>query len=430
MTESGAMSNRILFMLESIFKNNKHLQEFAIIPTEGNSTNTSPLHYRYNNIGLESWCIKHLFQHACSVLFKKRCLLSKRKVLYEEMEELNKYLIGALLINPDIGTFWNMKRELVEQEVLDEKDELYFCKIVLTNKPKSNESFAYRRWLLKRLIKNVLTTYSKEEAISFLQEEFTTIDIASGKAPNNYHSWNHRIWCMENIASKYFNFGRITYSELVYSGNWISTHVSEHAGYHYRQYLIKLVKKHKELKVMDSFFQFVIQNHANTIGEREYGNLLTYLMGNRHKPLLVEKTSSYVNLICILLHDLHLVGRLNETYPEHEALFTHRRFIMYHLLKVQCDYLGVEFRMKINQDKEFNIVDGKNITNLDTAANIHTDVEPNRLPNMFSVTMSKAERSNLYEILFNSERNFASHNGSVFQLAKYKKWLTNVVGFE
>lgn len=61
--------------------------------------------------------------------------------------DLIKYLNVAILINPDVATFWNLRRMLVEKNKLNLGKEFAFSSIVLSKKPKSNEAFAYRRWL-------------------------------------------------------------------------------------------------------------------------------------------------------------------------------------------------------------------------------------------------------------------------------------------
>ncbi|CAH1113666.1 unnamed protein product [Psylliodes chrysocephalus] len=431
MAESNAMSSRILRTIESIIKNDHELQEFTIIPTEDNTKNKSPVLYLEHNLGLESWCIKHVYQYACSVLFEHKLQLSRRKVPYSEMEKLNQFLIGAILINPDVGTFWNMKRELVERDVLKVEDELNFSKIVLSHKSKSNEAFAYRRWLLSRVL-DKMATNNLEVPLNILQTEFSVADMASLKSPNNYHSWNHRIWCMENIGSHYNNVSHIVFSELSYSQEWINNHISEHAGYHYRQYLIKLVKEHKKIVTLfESFYNFVVKTLLNTTNDGDCGNLLTYLLGKPNRTRLLEETCSYVNYISILLYDfVVLVDKLNKVFPEHEALFSHRKFLAYHLLKVPCDYHGIEFKTKLDQDKGLHVIDGKNITESDAVINVKSDCESDRWPKLFKVSPSKSEIYNLYGIVSNCEKNFASQNYSVLQLAKYRKWLAHVVGFE
>jgi protein prenyltransferase alpha subunit repeat containing protein 1 len=79
-------------------------------------------------MGLESWCVKHIYRYAYLELFEVRQLLAKKKLSYCKERNLNHLLIGVLLVNPDVSTFWNMKRELVENDVLSVSDELRFTK--------------------------------------------------------------------------------------------------------------------------------------------------------------------------------------------------------------------------------------------------------------------------------------------------------------
>lgn len=96
------------------------------MPTEDNSKNKSPVLYEQHNVGLESWCVKHVYSYACSFLFDHKELLSKRKITSSKMETINTLLTGAILINPDVATFWNMKRVLVEMDFLNVERELHF----------------------------------------------------------------------------------------------------------------------------------------------------------------------------------------------------------------------------------------------------------------------------------------------------------------
>lgn len=138
-------------------------------------------------------------------------MLSRRKVPSSKLETLNTLLIGAILINPDVGTFWNMRRILVELDILNVERELHFrynqmfnvyivliayflfSKIVLTHKSKSNEAFSYRRWLIKRILSKI-SGNDLQAPLRLLQNELMVVHMASEKSPNNYHSWNHRIW--------------------------------------------------------------------------------------------------------------------------------------------------------------------------------------------------------------------------------------------
>lgn len=87
--------------------------------------------------------MKYVYEYAHkSVLASRQC-----RKQYFDTNDLVKYLNVALLINPDVATFWNMRRMLVEKNQLNLIKEFQFSAIVLSIKPKSNEAFAYRRWL-------------------------------------------------------------------------------------------------------------------------------------------------------------------------------------------------------------------------------------------------------------------------------------------
>jgi protein prenyltransferase alpha subunit repeat containing protein 1 len=105
--------------------------------------NKSPVIYISHNLGLESWCIKHIYEYAHKVI-----LASKQQGMrYLNNPQIVSYLNCVILINPDQATFWNVRRQLFERNKLNITREFQFSAIVLTKKPKCNEAFAYRRWL-------------------------------------------------------------------------------------------------------------------------------------------------------------------------------------------------------------------------------------------------------------------------------------------
>jgi len=66
-------------------------------------------------------------------------------------------LTSALLLNPEVSTFWNMRRELVLGGYLKPNNELQFSAVVLTFKPKCAEIFTYRRWIFFNILKGKST---------------------------------------------------------------------------------------------------------------------------------------------------------------------------------------------------------------------------------------------------------------------------------
>lgn len=131
------------------------------------NTNKSPVIHIEHNLGLESWCVQYIYVYAHRLLLrhKAECLKlsgggssstnlvgsSSGTMLMSSSTTGNnaiiKYLNCAILINPDVATFWNVRRQLFAKNRLDITKEFQFSALVLSKKPKSNEAFAYRRWL-------------------------------------------------------------------------------------------------------------------------------------------------------------------------------------------------------------------------------------------------------------------------------------------
>lgn len=127
---------------------------FDIVPVESNFKNKSPVLHIENCLGLESWCVKHVYIYCYNELMDKFFAKPKRKFskpLTVNSERLAKLLNVTLLINPELSTFWNKRREMVQGSLMEKSSELQFTKLVLSRKQKCNEAFSYRRWLLKEM---------------------------------------------------------------------------------------------------------------------------------------------------------------------------------------------------------------------------------------------------------------------------------------
>lgn len=77
-------------------------------------------------------------------------------MFYLGSTETVSLLTSALLLNPEVLTFWNMRRELILDGYLKPNDELQFSAVVLTFKPKCAEIFSYRRWIFFNILKGKL----------------------------------------------------------------------------------------------------------------------------------------------------------------------------------------------------------------------------------------------------------------------------------
>lgn len=137
--------------------------------------------------------------------------------------------------------------------------------------------------------------------------------MAAERYANNYHAWSHRIWCLNQIGST--NRDKIYQIEWAWSEKWISAHVSDYSGLHYRTFLINSIinwsASYEIGPCLDhSFDQFV--------------QIVSSVGGVLHdEPPLPLK---------VFIYELILSTELIETFHGHEALWCHRRSV-FQLLK-------------------------------------------------------------------------------------------------
>lgn len=129
---------------------------FEIVPVEANFQNKSPVLLVENCLGLESWCVKHVYMFCYTEIMNKLLPKQKRKTLKPTSfasDRLIRLLNVTLLVNPELNSLWNRRREMILKLVLEKTSELQFTKLVLSRKPKCNDAFAYRRWILDLIFK-------------------------------------------------------------------------------------------------------------------------------------------------------------------------------------------------------------------------------------------------------------------------------------
>lgn len=387
-------------------------REFTIIPTgDENLRNKSPVLYEENNLGLESWCIKYLYKYVYSELLEAR----KKKLSPQELENLNHLLIGALLINPDVYTFWNMRRELVEKEVVNVDKEFLFSKLVLSCKSKSNEAFAYRRWLITKIL-NKYNELTLDE--NLYRRELEVAEIAAEKTQNNYHALNHRTWAFNMISGDVNLSKGFIISELELNAKWIFRHVSEHVGYHYRQFLIERIKTYcNTFSEFDEYYRNV-KKLLECIENVNYVTVLREVLGAWDSS--DSNNVTFVNYFTLLLYDLfYTLPSLQRTFPNHESIWYYRRSIIYHLVLGLYEVLGVKFKANKNVCTNINCGNNNFVESI-----VNKEETGETLPKILKYEPNKVETTLLYTILVKYERTFLNVNCSGAMYAKrHKKWL-------
>lgn len=163
---------------------------------------------------------------------------------------LVKYLNVALLINPDVSTFWNARRRLLQKDRLDIGREFKFSAIVLSKKPKSNDAFFYRRWLF---------SFQSHESIDWTRE-LSLCERCASKSLSNYQAWAHRQWVLQKAPF-------LLQYELQTTERFIRKHIGDYSGYFHRQFVLY---KMNELV----YFEHEPINEGNLA---QYAALINYL---------------------------------------------------------------------------------------------------------------------------------------------------------
>lgn len=308
--EFYAAAEKILSDLYTLFSKDPKLKSFEILPVV-QIENKSPIHVEEHCLALESWCVPHIYCYAYKNLMNHRQIKGKLR----DVEKCNTLLMGALLLNPDITTFWNMRKELIRSGKLDPYFDLHFTSVILTFKPKCADLYSFRKWILKYLVQ------SSRNNINLYENEIQICEAAAHRYSNNYHAWTHRIWCLTQ------SFPNSLQREWAASMKWVQRHVSDYSGFHYRQKLITFLLSYIESR---SYDEEVIKLILFSVDEATSGflhNFKTYELSAQTIPLALK----------IFIYELSLNSDLIWNFVGHEALWCHRRFIFHETKRLLLD---------------------------------------------------------------------------------------------
>ncbi|KAK6179616.1 hypothetical protein SNE40_011934 [Patella caerulea] len=378
---SDVRGSRLFTDLNNIFRKDLSIDEYDVIPVTEPVHNKSPLVVIEHKLGVELWCIPILYQYAYDKLLSWRARDGTEKFL--EPGEVCNLCRAVLLVNPECYTVWNIRKECVENGDLTVDEDLKLGELILTKHPKSPETFIHRRWLLQRLLnKSLLSSNDSNHSnssvessellvgvdgisVNFLPTNQNTcsnnhilpkqidrnlhrtvhheFDICLRAAEHyacNYNAWSHRIWL---IQAAFNSAVQVLLSEFRTTVTWFTQHVSDHCGFHYRQFLLKsLINQSQAVSC-----KFHVD--VNDLLNQEF-----------------DKTTD-------------LIG----TYPGHEALWYHRKFVLHQIIdeiKTKKDQLretlskdnGIDLkRSRVESErqqlleKELNLVSNKELLSCD-----------------------------------------------------------------
>ncbi|XP_017728548.1 protein prenyltransferase alpha subunit repeat-containing protein 1 isoform X3 [Rhinopithecus roxellana] len=315
--EVAVLVQRVVKDITNAFRRNPHIDEIGLIPCPEARYNRSPIVLVENKLGVESWCVKFLLPYVHNKL-----LLYRTRKQWLNRDELIDVTCTLLLLNPDFTTAWNVRKELILSGTLNPIKDLHLGKLALTKFPKSPETWIHRRWVLQQLIqetslpsfmtKGNLGTIPTERVQRLIQEEMEVCGEAAGRYPSNYNAWSHRIWVLQHLAKLDV---KILLDELSSTKHWASMHVSDHSGFHYRQFLLKSL-----------ISQTVIDS---SVMEQNPLRSEPALVLPKDEEAAVSTEEPRINLYHLLEEEVEFSTDLIDSYPGHETLWCHRRHIFY-----------------------------------------------------------------------------------------------------
>lgn len=311
-TENEVFCEKVISELNKVINDpQSSVQSFEIISVPFKQ-NKSPVRLIDQHLGIESWCLKYVYQHA------HKYIINQRKLNRYPLT-IVKYLNCAILINPDVATFWNVRRQLVERVQLSLTQEFQFSHLVLSKKPKSSEAFFYRRWLY---------SFQSGEAIDWAVE-ISLCERCAERKNGNYHAWNHRQWVLQKAPNL------LSY-EIIKTEKFIRKNIADYSVYHHRHFVLTKLFDLQYFDIHDTnlneLYQFVNCDLPDDAKINNVNDLALYLLPNvcssHCQSINSIKLNSLFYFLNLIVHDLRMINDLTDMHGKYEAFNCYRRIII------------------------------------------------------------------------------------------------------
>ncbi|KAM3611389.1 uncharacterized protein V6R79_017713 [Siganus canaliculatus] len=348
--EVDVLVQRVVKDITNAFKRNPNIDEIGVIPCPEARYNRSPIVLVENKLGVESWCVKFLLPYVHNKL-----LLYRQRKHWLDREALVDITCTLLLLNPDFTTAWNVRKELLQCGVINPEKDLYLGKLALTKYPKSPETWIHRRWVLQQILHQSFPVgHSRKQQqreteqgdaersqqlsdhlARTLHQEMKVCCDAACRYPSNYNAWSHRIWVLQHMA---MGNVKVFHDELSSMRLWVSMHVSDHSGFHYRQFLLKELitelsqtppsastcsPQHHSSTVCSNSPQHQNQNQNQSQANGELPGAEAVVAAEDERQL------GFTAVLQLFHQEMELCSDLIQSFPGHETLWSHRRHVFY-----------------------------------------------------------------------------------------------------
>uniref|UniRef100_UPI0037E75C6B protein prenyltransferase alpha subunit repeat-containing protein 1 n=1 Tax=Semicossyphus pulcher TaxID=241346 RepID=UPI0037E75C6B len=341
--EVDVLVQRVVKDITNAFKRNPSIDEIGVIPCPEARYNRSPIVLVENKLGVESWCVKFLLPYVHNKL-----LLYRQRRHWLDRDTLVDITCTVLLLNPDFTTAWNVRKELLQSGVLTPDKDLYLGQLALTKFPKSPETWIHRRWVLQQILgQSSPVGHSRKQTgeaeqvdaersqqlsdhlARTLHQEMKVCSDAACRYPSNYNAWSHRIWVLQHLAR---GNAKVFHDELSSMRLWVSMHVSDHSGFHYRQFLLKELLS--ELSQSAASCTSPPPHRTSSAPSSPPHQANGELSGGEGEGEEEERPVSFISVLQLFHQEMELISDLIQSFPGHEALWSHRRQVFF--LWQQC----------------------------------------------------------------------------------------------
>ncbi|XP_077416435.1 protein prenyltransferase alpha subunit repeat-containing protein 1 isoform X2 [Vanacampus margaritifer] len=306
-SEVDVLVRRVVKDITNAFKKNPNIDEIGVIPCPEGRYNRSPIVVVENKLGVESWCVKFLLPYVHNKL-----LLYRQRKHWLDKEALVDITSTLLLLNPDFTTAWNVRRWVLQQILRGLSAVDCFGKHGEADQADVEGSHQFSYHLAEILYK-----------------ELNVCSDAACSYPSNYNAWSHRIWVLQHMAKGNV---KVFHDELSTMRQWVSLHVSDHSGFHYRQFLLK--KLIEELSLTPALGKNCSPQHQFRVVPSSYLLPSVTLLANGEQSGIEtmeedKRDLELAKLFEYFHHEMELCSDLIRSFPGHETLWSHRRHVFY-----------------------------------------------------------------------------------------------------
>jgi protein prenyltransferase alpha subunit repeat containing protein 1 len=160
--------------------------------------------------------------------------------------------------------------------------------------------------------------------------EISLCERCAERKIGNYHSWNHRQWCLQK------NPNLLSY-EIIKTEKFIRKNVADYSAYHHRHFVLMRLFDLQYFDIHDTnvpfLYQFVNAHCSSNLPDDSkidnVNDLAPHLLPNLSlQSINANKFNCFLFVLNLVIHDLYMMNELTEMHGKYEAFNCYRRIII------------------------------------------------------------------------------------------------------